>query len=291
MCSERAIVFECKDDRLVGIAHIPSATPEIGVIIVVGGPQYRIGSHRQFVLLSRYLAKNGIAVLRFDHRGIGDSEGEAAGFEKLDDDIRAAIDALLRLQPEIKELFLWGLCDAASAIALYAGNDARISGLVVLNPWTRTAQGYSKTLISTYYLDKIRSANSWRRLVRSPVSLLASVGELFRHIKSAVFGASTAQSGERGAEGLQDELGRHFDPSLMILELSRFDGRILTILSENDITADEFRQFVKGDRNWQKVLDNPRNSMHQVAHSNHTFSSAEWRREVEELTLDWILAP
>ena len=49
---------------------------------MVGGPQYRVGSHRQFTLMARAFAAAGYPVLRFDYRGIGDSEGESRGFER-----------------------------------------------------------------------------------------------------------------------------------------------------------------------------------------------------------------
>jgi len=52
-----------------------------GVLIVVGGPQYRVGSHRQFLLLSRRLAAEGHPVMRFDYRGMGDASGAMRGFE------------------------------------------------------------------------------------------------------------------------------------------------------------------------------------------------------------------
>ncbi|KAB8057318.1 hydrolase 1, exosortase A system-associated, partial [Janthinobacterium violaceinigrum] len=59
--------------RLVGILSLPAAPGPRGVLIVTGGPQYRVGSHRQFVLLARALAAQGVPVLRFDLRGMGDS--------------------------------------------------------------------------------------------------------------------------------------------------------------------------------------------------------------------------
>ena len=53
---ERGIVFGCAGEELVGVVH-PVASPVArGVLVVVGGPQYRVGSHRQFVLLARRLA-------------------------------------------------------------------------------------------------------------------------------------------------------------------------------------------------------------------------------------------
>ena len=65
----------------------------LGVIILIGGPQYRAGAHRQFVHLARSLADEGIACLRFDFRGMGDSSGEARTFRFVGN------DPLLRSSP------------------------------------------------------------------------------------------------------------------------------------------------------------------------------------------------
>ena len=69
--TEETTVFACAGDTLMGILAKPETPADTGVIVIVGGPQYRVGSHRQFVLLSRALAAAGYAVLRFDYRGMG----------------------------------------------------------------------------------------------------------------------------------------------------------------------------------------------------------------------------
>ena len=79
--TEEAVTFPCEGQALVGVLAKPESPQDIGVVVIVGGPQYRAGSHRQFVLLSRALAVAGFAVLRFDYRGMGDSEGEQRDFE------------------------------------------------------------------------------------------------------------------------------------------------------------------------------------------------------------------
>jgi alpha-beta hydrolase superfamily lysophospholipase len=79
--TEYPLRFDRAGVPLVGIVH-PAGKPagDIGVVVVVGGPQYRVGSHRQFVLLARDLAAAGIPTLRFDTRGMGDSGGDFPGF-------------------------------------------------------------------------------------------------------------------------------------------------------------------------------------------------------------------
>src|SRR5262249_10654854 len=95
MTQEEAIQIFCNGVPLVGILHRSQSDAHRGMVIVVGGPQYRVGSHRQFILLARFLAESGVPVLRFDHRGIGDSDGLFLGFEQIDDDLAVAIDALM----------------------------------------------------------------------------------------------------------------------------------------------------------------------------------------------------
>jgi len=164
---ETPLVFTLGADALVGVLSAPDGpASETGLLVVVGGPQVRMGSHRQFVQLTRHLAAHGIAAMRFDVRGMGDSSGEAAGFERLHEDIEAAVSELMRRRPEVKRVALWGLCDGASACLLYLQRkpDARIAGLALLNPWVRSEQTLARARVRHYY---------WHRLTAT--GLLAQV--------------------------------------------------------------------------------------------------------------------
>ena len=133
---ESAVLFACEGDELVGVIAEPEkACGDVGVLIVVGGPQYRVGSHRQFVLLARHLAEAGVSCMRFDYRGMGDAGGGQRDFENVGADIRAAIDVFTTRTPAVRRVVLWGLCDGASAACFYAPTDERGAGLVLLNPW------------------------------------------------------------------------------------------------------------------------------------------------------------
>lgn len=60
------------------------------------------------------------------------------------------------------------------------------------------------------------------------------------------------------------------------------------ILSGNDLTAEEFRNLIKSSDNWKSELVSKPVSFKEISEANHTFSSQKWRREVEDMTLDWL---
>lgn len=96
--SEQAVIFQSRNKQLVAIEHLakPNALSHRGVIIVVGGPQTRVGSHRLFVYLARALAKASVSVFRFDYAGAGDSEGKITDFTNIQSDIDVLFGQLIK---------------------------------------------------------------------------------------------------------------------------------------------------------------------------------------------------
>ncbi|MES1981100.1 MAG: hydrolase 1, exosortase A system-associated [Pseudomonadota bacterium] len=276
--SEHALVFNCAGNRLVGIAAVPETPAETAVIIVVGGPQYRAGSHRQFTLLARQLAGLGIATLRFDYRGMGDSEGEMCNFEMVDADIRAAVDILIQHVPGVAHIVLWGLCDGASAAIYYAYTDARISGLILLNPWVHTEYGASRARLRHYYLARLMQRSFWSKLLSGKVMLSSSLGELSRSASGTVE-PDSAVDARYGSPGYIDR---------MYEGLNLFKGKILIILSGNDLTAQEFLALTRQDKRWKKLVRRPGVSSATLKLANHTFSTRAWRETVGDWSATWI---
>lgn len=274
--SEQALVFQCQGESLVGVLSIPESPAERAVLIVVGGPQYRAGSHRQFTLLARHLAGEGIASLRFDYRGMGDSSGAVRSFERAGDDVGCAIDRLLEALPRVREVVIWGLCDAASAALFYAHRDARVSGLVLLNPWVRTEQGLARAQLRHYYAARLLQASFWRKLLRGEFKLRAAGASLGKAVRDAA-GHDSAMTHAPLPERMEDGL-------------RRFKGRVLFILSGNDITAQEFKALVASARGWRRLLEDPRMEQYELPHANHTFSTRQWRDEVAGRTAAWVKA-
>lgn len=278
--TENAVVFDCQGQDLIGVISVPAVSGKTGVVIVVGGPQYRAGSHRQFVLLARFLANAGVPVIRFDYRGMGDAGGELRSFENIDTDIRAAVDCLMAQVPGLEQVVIWGLCDAASAALFYCISDPRIKGLVLLNPWVRTEAGLAKAYLKHYYLQRLTEREFWLKMLQGNFNFADSMRSLLDKLRGSRAVAAPA-SGVASMETLPL-------PERMSECLARFSGRVLLILSGDDLTAQEFQEVVKASPKWQKLLTNARVAQHVLANANHTFSRREWRAQVENWTLEWV---
>lgn len=276
---ERAVSFTCDADWLYGVLSVPPAPAARGVLIVVGGPQYRVGSHRQFTLLARSLAAHGIAAMRFDYRGMGDSQGEARSFEEVGDDLRAATDAFMAAVPELREVVLWGLCDAASAAAMYAARDARVSGLVLLNPWVRTTEGIARATLKHYYRGRLLEGAFWRKLLSGRFDLVGSL----KSMAGLARAAAVPQPAQAGTASRDAPL-----PDRMHAGLHAFKGPVLLIVSGADLTAREFCDLAGSAPAWKRLLDGPRVTWRRLDKADHTFSRRAWRDQVSDWTRDWL---
>jgi exosortase A-associated hydrolase 1 len=278
--SEEAFVVPCEGDQLVGVLAVPQQPAARGVLIVVGGPQYRAGSHRQFTLLARHLAHAGVASLRFDYRGMGDSSGALHSYEDIEDDIRSAVDALVARVPSLQEVVIWGLCGAASAALFYAHTDRRIGGLVLVNPWVRTEAGLARARLRHYYGARLLQPQFWLKILHGELNPFRAMREFGGYAIRSLGG------GHATLDGLVDPV-----PVRMQAGLKKFKGRVLVVLSGKDLTAQEFRDIVASSSDWRALLDDVRVTKRELAEANHTFSRREWRDQLADWTADWVKQP
>lgn len=165
----RLLSFDCEGAALG--ASLDSAGGTTGLLIVTGGTQTRIGSHRMFERLALALAREGWPCFRFDRRGVGDSEGEDSDFKGSGPDLAAAAAAFRREQPQLTRLLGFGLCDGASALALH-GRAADLDGYVLVNPWFVEAEAGepAAAAIKSRYKEQLTSLAGWKRLLSGSVS-------------------------------------------------------------------------------------------------------------------------
>ncbi len=281
MPSERAVFFDCRGDRLIGVLHA-SATPgtSLGVLIVVGGPQYRVGSHRQFVLMARDWASTGYPVMRFDYRGMGDSGGDRRAFDTIGEDIHAAVGAFLSEVPTLKGVVIFGLCDAASAALIYGTEDSRISGLLLANPWVRTPEGEARSYVRHYYGARLLQRSFWRKVLAGEFRLKESLRG---------FAASLSLAGRREASPTRITGGGTSYIDRMLAGLRGYSKPVLVLISEHDLTASEFTDLCADDSAWHSASCQRNVSFRTVRNADHTFASRAALDEALNVSREWLV--
>ena len=215
---------------------------------------------------------------------MGDASGELHDFERINEDVRAAIDTFQSQLPEIREIVIWGLCDAASAALIYAPRDPRVKGLVLVNPWVRTEESLARAYLKTYYLQRLSSREFWAQLLQGKFNPLASLRSLLGMLRRS--------AGPRDRQATQqahaDSLGAGPLPLRMAEGWKRYHGPILLILSGDDLTAAEFSDTAASHPAWQGLLEQSRVTRRELPAANHTFARRKWRDQVAQWTLSWV---
>jgi exosortase A-associated hydrolase 1 len=194
----RLLSLECEGAALG--ASLDAAAGTTGLLFVTGGTQTRIGSHRMYERLALALAGAGWPCLRFDRRGVGDSEGGDPDWRGSGPDLAAAAAAFRREQPQLTRLIGFGLCDGASALALH-GRAAGLDGYILVNPWFVEAEAGepAAAAIKSRYKEQLLSLAGWKRLLSGSISyrkIFKGVGRIVASRPSTLAGEIAASLGK-----------------------------------------------------------------------------------------------
>lgn len=193
----RLLSFPCAGDTLAATLDEADGTPAAsGLLIVTGGTQVRVGAHLGQARLARAAAAAGFAAFRFDRRGIGDSDGDDPGFRATGPDIAAAAHAFRAAAPGVRRIVGYGLCDAASALALHGGA-AGLDALLLANPWVVAPRDGlpPPAAIRRHYLARLTSGAEWRRLLTDGIDLRKAA----RGLRAAATPGDATLADEMGA--------------------------------------------------------------------------------------------
>lgn len=309
---EEPVRFQASGKNLFGILSLPQGAESAAaaLVMVVGGPQTRVGSHRSYTLIARELARRGVPVLRFDYAGIGDSEGAFMGFAHAGPSLDAALQWLHGRLPKLSKVVLWSLCDGSAACAIHAASVSRPwAGMILCNPYVHSQQGRAKVFLKHYYLKRAMDPAFWMKLVSFKFNPFKAASSLASLAKSAATVAPVASTGPaansaptattarpatatasansgRASPGL---LGPGEDPPELpdkVMEgLERYRGPLFLILSEDDFTAKEFLGLYK-DRGTLARRRPAQTGVRFVAGADHTFTAAAWKGKVCDLTFE-----
>jgi len=161
---EKLVVFKNeKGERLLGILTLPEGKEKFPAVIMVHGFA-KTKSERKFVELARKLARNGIASLRFDFSGCGDSEGkfEEMRISKQVEELRAVFQQLVKEKRVDKErvgIFAHSLGTVIACIfqSKYQKIKCQVLAAIVLDQERLIQKWYKKSEIEEWkrkgYLD------------------------------------------------------------------------------------------------------------------------------------------
>jgi pimeloyl-ACP methyl ester carboxylesterase len=249
---ERLITFRNQGQRLYGMLHRPEGV-EIAPAVVLchGFTGSRMETHFLFVKMARDLADHGIAALRFDFRGSGESEGRFQDMT-IGGEISDAEAALrwLRRQRGIDpaRLGLLGLSLGGCVSACIAGRHPQIIKALAL--WSAAA-----------HPEHFWNADAEKALA----------GQEFVDWGGNLIGRAFLEEAKAGV----------IRP---LAEIAHYPGPVLIVHGEKDASvppehAQEYAAAVPG-----------RKEVHIIADADHVYSSFPWESEVIHLTREWFLA-
>jgi len=186
---------------LAGTLSLPKATGKFPAVILISGsgPQNRdeeLFGHKPFLVIADHLAKNGIAVLRFDDRGVGKSQGnfQKATIEDFTSDVECAL-AYLKERNEIdfKKIGLVGHSEGGIIAPSVAAKTSDVNFIILL-----AAPG-----IPGYELMLLQKAKIESQM-GLPVAAVEGGQALFRGAYDIIL------SSESKDPGLQNKLNTYF---------------------------------------------------------------------------------
>jgi uncharacterized protein len=189
--SEIPITFNNKKEgiQLKGLITKPVGNgPFPAVVLVTGsGPQDRnseIFGHKPFLVIADYLTNQGIIVLRYDERGVGESEGQFSSATSLDfkDDAIFALE-YLRSQSFVdnQKVGLIGHSEGGLIAWLIGAEKDKADFLIALAPPVVPIPD----LMLKQTEDISRSSGSPQELVNQQVSINKKFYDLITHSKSS----------------------------------------------------------------------------------------------------------
>jgi pimeloyl-ACP methyl ester carboxylesterase len=222
------------DVRLAGTFTLPEGDgPFPAVVLITGsGPQDRdetVWTHKPFAVIADHLTRHGIAVLRYDDRGFGESTGsfsDAVSSDFADD--AAAAASWLAQRPEIdpRRIGLVGHSEGGLIAPMIAADNDAIAFLVLLAaPGT---DGQSLLLEQSQLITRVGGASE---------DDLATLYE----IQTELFTAVAAAEDRAAARDALDEL---LTPELIEIIGVLPDQRDMVI---RQMTSDWYRQLLRHD--------------------------------------------
>lgn len=199
---EEAVFFEVNGETLRGILCLPaSGKARTGLIFAHGWSGNRHGPAGMLCTLARTFAASGVASLRFDFRGRGESGGDGlnATLTTMADDLVAAT-AFFSEHTQLARPWYLGLCSGGNVTIGTLNRLPQAQGLIMLSVYPFSdGDAFGRDVHRTLhyvkvYWHKACRGETWRRLFQGDVHLKQVGNVLFGHLLKR--GANKRKEGE-----------------------------------------------------------------------------------------------
>lgn len=256
--------FDSGPNKLSCASTVPDNQKiKAGLIFVHAADGNRLGPHRMFVELADRLKYCGIASLRFDMRGCGDSSGTPAKNE-IDHDIEDLLSTLrfFAAKYNLPKIFLFGISRGARvSISALAEHSLPVDGAVLLStPFSSqktAAKKFSDRLKE--YLYKLRNSESIKKLITGK----ANLKQILRTLGFAL--------------NSQKRYHRNSDGFITRCPLFFIYG------SKDPIAADSAAYYSRICERFSVPF-----KAVEIKNANHSFFHYRWKEQIIEITKKWL---
>lgn len=281
---EKAVRFG-PDRALLGVWTEPEGSDaeyrRPGVVLLNGGIVHHTGTYRLHVRAARALAAKGFASLRFDFRGIGDSEDPREGLP-LNDLIVQDMDAAVSYVAEAhgrERIVMLGYCSGAFDALQAAGRRQEVVGIVSLDlnadflTWRHHIVYLSSRLLRwESWWNTVTARND--RVHRLARRLFGREEEPVQRPESTSIAARRPLSREEVRAWLGATLAR--DVELLCV----FSGGVPALYSHE-------RQFADA---LPDVASHPRSAVRYLPEADHAFSARDQQEVLLGEVVEWMQA-
>jgi pimeloyl-ACP methyl ester carboxylesterase len=290
--SEPMVQEEIVDvDGMFGVLSTPLDIARRNAPLIVlhnVGANHHIGCNRLYVDLARQWASLGFSTLRFDLVGIGDTPPQGGRKENdvySDSGIADAGRALdwLAAARGYRRFLLAGICSGAYVSYYAALADARVEGVMLMNPLTfhwcegdsleiRTRTTFKST---QFYRRAALQWETWKRAAKGEVHLRAIARKM----------------AERSWISLKQWPGHWFqedsDVAFGFRRLCSRGARVVLVCGEDDGSCDVVAEHLGRDAGKFRRNSNFRFEM--ISNTDHTFAPRRARRDLAERLTGYLL--